>query len=150
MIETGTYNTAYWGELLAKHLKAKHIVVYLDEHNDGITKDLSNFFHFKYKRNELACISKRTMIEIFNPFWNITQQTAIGLSCYCSNSLEDYDYKPIHTIPNCDYTIGYVGRLEKDALKVCINDIIQFATLNPSKTIAFICLGGSSIQTEKK
>ena len=150
VIETGTYSTAYWGELLAQHLKAKHLVVYLDEHNDGIKKELSNFFHFKYKRNELACITKQTMVNIFNPFWSISEQKAKSLLCYCSNSLEDYDYKPIHTIPNCDFTIGYVGRLEKDALKTCINDIIQFASQNPSKTIAFICIGGSSTQTEKK
>ena len=150
VIETGTYFTAYWGELLSRYLNAKHIIVYLDEYNDGINIEQADFFKFKYERNELACITKETMLKIFSPFWNIPEQKALGLVCYCTNSLGDYDYLPIRNIKECDCTIGYIGRLEKDALKVCIEGAKQFASLYPHKSISFVCLGGSEPKTVER
>lgn len=146
VIETGTYYTAYWGELLSQYLKAKHVIVYLDEHNDGISDLQADFFKFKYGRNELACITRQTMLEIFSPFWYLTEQKAVELPCCCTNSLEDYDYEAIRSLKGYDCSVGYIGRLEKDAMKVCLEGVIQFASLNPQKEIAFICLGGA--QTE--
>lgn len=39
VIETGTDYTAYWGELLAKKINAKHIVVFLDENNAFVNEN---------------------------------------------------------------------------------------------------------------
>lgn len=143
VIETGTYYTAYWGELLAKRLQCKHIIVYLDEHNEGIEPEHAKFFHFKFKRGELACITPKTMLEIFNPFWNITMEEAVGIPCYCSNALEDYKSELTGKIETGDYNIGYVGRLEKPVVQTIIEGVKEFAKLNEDKKIAFICYGGA-------
>ena len=58
IIETGTDYTALWGELLAKKIKARHIVMFLDEKNENINAYSSSFYEFKYKRNELYSISE--------------------------------------------------------------------------------------------
>lgn len=143
VIETGTYYTAYWGELLAKRLNAKHVIVYLDEYNDGITRRESDFFHFKFKRNELACINKKAMIEIFSPFWNVNESNAIELPCYGTNSLDDYKNDIENLICRKDYNVGYIGRLEKPALKEIISGLKDFARLIGDKNIALICFGGA-------
>ena len=52
VIETGTFCTAYWGELLPRELGARHTIVYLDEHNEGIYNQQSSFFRFKYERGQ--------------------------------------------------------------------------------------------------
>lgn len=143
VIETGTYYTAYWGELLARRLKCKHVIIYLDEYNDGITLSHAKFFHFKFMRGELACIAPKTMLEIFEPFWNMTMDEAVGLSCYCSNVLEDYKSELTNKIETGDYNIGYIGRLEKPAVQTIIEGIKEFAKLNIDKKIAFICYGGA-------
>lgn len=143
VIETGTYYTAYWGELLAKRLNAKHVIVYLDEYNDGITWREAVFFHFKFKRNELACISKKAMIEIFSPFWNVNEANAVELPCYCSNSLDDYKNDIEGLICRKDYNVGYIGRLEKPALKAVISALKDFVRLIGDKRVALICLGGA-------
>ena len=143
VIESGTYYTAYWGELLAKELKAKHIVVYLDEKNDGFNKRQADFFKFKFKRHELACIKEETMIKIFSPFWSIDENNAIGLPCFCTNSVEDYQSDITNNIVISDYNIGYIGRLEKNVFKVISKAIIDFANLYPDKNISFICFGGA-------
>lgn len=143
VIETGTYYTAYWGELLAKRLNAKHVIVYLDEYNDGITWREAGFFHFKFKRNELACISKKTMIGLFSPYWTVNEDNAVELSCYCSNSLDDYKNDIDSLICRKDYNVGYIGRLEKPALKVLISALKDFVRLIGDKHIALICFGGA-------
>ena len=150
VIETGTYYTAYWGELLAKRLKAKHIIIYLDEYNEAITHTQSDFFLFKFKRRELACITKNTMVNIFSEFWNVDLSNAIGLPCYCSNSLEDYDNEFTNKIKRSDYNIGYVGRLEKPALKEIICSLRSFVKIIGNKNVSLVCYGGAEKEVVDK
>ena len=143
VIESGTYYTAYWGELLAKELNAKHIIIYLDENNDGFNKKQANFFQFKFQRNELACITAKTMIKIFSPYWNVNINNAKELVCYCSNSIEDYNSDITNAIVTKDFNIGYIGRLEKTVFKTIAKAVIDFAIKYKNKNITFICFGGA-------
>ena len=150
VIETGTDFTAYWGELLAQRLRAKHVVILLDEYNNHITNKVAPFFKYKFDRNELACIQKRTMMKIFGSFWNINDDTAIGLPCYCTNALEDFTSDITEKIVRSKYNIGYIGRLEKNAMPFIIDGIKQFATKFPHDSISFICFGGAEKTIEKR
>ncbi len=143
IIETGTYYTAYWGELLAKRLGAKHIIMYLDEHNEAITHNQAGFFLFKFKRHELACITKNAMINIFSEFWNVDLSNAIELSCCCINSLEDYENDFTYQIRKSDYTIGYIGRLEKPALMELVKSLQDFVKIIGEKKVSLVCFGGA-------
>lgn len=149
VIETGTFYTAYWGELLAKELGARHTIVYLDEHNSGINGQTAKFFKFKYDRFELACISQAAYQDIFAPFWTLDSCYAVVLSCYCTNSLEDISSPITKEIKCADITIGYVGRLEKDAFKVLIEEICQFSIDYPQFTIALNCFGDFDSKEER-
>lgn len=141
IIETGTYYTAYWGEILAQKLKARHLVIYLDEHNVGIRKGQSNFFRFKYEREELACISNDAYKDIFSPLFRYVENRAYTVPCYCQNSLEDVVSPVINNVLKTDFTIGYVGRLEKDAFKTLIDNLCLFAKQNSNKIISLNCFG---------
>lgn len=143
VIESGTYYTAYWGELLAKELNAKHIIIYLDENNNGINEEQSKFFKFKFERNELACIRANSMVKIFSPYWDININNAKELICYCANSIEDYNSNITNEIITGDYNIGYIGRLEKNVFKTIAEAVIEFANKYTNKTISFICFGGA-------
>lgn len=150
VIETGTDYTAYWGELLAERLKAKHIIVFLDEYNDYVTSKVASFYKFKFDRNELACIHATAMRKIFGSFWQINNENAVSLPCYCSNSLEDYHSEITNKIVRSKYNIGYIGRLEKTAVPELICGIKQFASEFPKDTISFICFGGGTEQLERE
>ena len=155
VIETGTFFTAYWGELLAREIGARHTVVYLDEHNQGIYNQQSSFFRFKYEREELACISAEAYKDIFSPFWQYDEKRAYTLPCYCTNSLEDIPSPIIADVKKADCTIGYIGRLEKDAFRALADGVEMFAAQYPTKTIALNCFGdydnqGASARLKEK
>lgn len=141
VIETGTDFTAYWGELLAERLHARHIVVFLDESNEHIKEKVIPFYYFKFQRNELACISSSAMQNIFGKYWHITEENAISLPCVGNNSLEEYNSSITNKIPKSDYNIGYIGRLEKNAFLFLIDAIRKFAQEKLEKTISLICFG---------
>lgn len=140
-IETGTDYTAYWGELLAERLHARHIVVFLDEFNEHIKEKVLPFYHFKFQRNELACISSSAMQNIFGKYWDVTEENAVSLPCVCTNSLEEYNSPITNKIPRSDYNIGYIGRLEKKAFFFLIDAIRKFAQEKSEKTISLVCFG---------
>lgn len=142
VVETGTFYTAYWGEILAKKLMARHIVIYLDEHNVGIHEEQADFFRFKYEREELACISDEAYHDIFSPFWEYQKERSYTLPCYCTNSLEDINSPVIDETKKAEYTIGYVGRLEKDAFQALVDGLMEFASSHPQKAVALNCFGG--------
>ena len=77
IIETGTDYTNYWGEALAERICAKHIVIFLDEQNSRINGKVIDFYKFKYKRHELACITKPVMQHLFKNFLTLILQSNI-------------------------------------------------------------------------
>lgn len=148
VIETGTDYTAYWGEELARRVKGKHIVVFLDEENSRLNRDVSVFFKYKYDRGELACISAKSMQMIFGRYWDLPLSKCYGLNCYCSNTVEDYLYPALDVIPEVDFCIGYVGRLEKHYVKGIVQEIAFFLQKHVTKSFYVVFFGGAySIST---
>ena len=143
VIETGPDYTAYWGELLAQKLRGKHIVTLLDEYNEHIDAKVAPFYRFKYNRGELACISDEVMLHIFGNLIPQVQERQYSLPCYCTNSLEESTPDWLEEIPTGDLTIGYIGRLEKNAVPVIMEGVRKYACKNPDKQIVFLCIGGS-------
>lgn len=142
VVETGTDYTDYWGEALAEKIGAKHIVIFLDEQNPRISKTL-DFYKFKYDRNELACISKPVMRHMFKPLMNLPLDKCKALSCNCTNSIQDIDSDLANQIVRGDYTIGYIGRLEKPFLPTIVDGFLEFAKTYPDKKISIVFFGGS-------
>lgn len=142
IIETGTDYTAYWGEFLAERIGAKHFVMLLDEKNSRIDENRIDFFKFKYDRKELACISPEAMKILFDEN-NIKISEYYYLSVYCANSIEDYDSKITDMIPDADYKIATIGRLDKKFVPSIIDGVIEFAEKHGDKHIALCMFGGA-------
>lgn len=147
IIETGNDYTAYWGELLAKRICAKHIIIFLDEQNPFITNDVIDFYRFKYNRNELACISKPVMQNLFKGMMDLTLEQCKALPCSCTNSIEDYDTPLTEQVGKANYNIGYIGRLEKPFMPEILKGFVSFCESHPENSISITFFGGSYSQT---
>ncbi len=142
IIETGSDHMAYWGELLAKKIGAKHFVLLLDENNIRLKSVGMSFMEFKYKRKELACITKETMIKLFDGFRKLDSDSAFGLKCCCSNSVSDYENAFTDTVERRDYNLGYVGRLDKKFVPDIIDAFCSFADSVYPKCVMIALFGG--------
>lgn len=143
VIETGTDYTAMWGELLAKRLNAKHIVIFLDEKNPKVNKYTANYYKFKYQRNELASISLKSMKYIFGSFIDLKKFENKILSATCSNVVANVDSNMLNEIKDSDYVIGSIGRLDKPFVPLIIDSICEFANTKKDSSI-FVCLFGGA------
>ena len=143
IIETGTDYTAYWGELLAERIHAKHIVIFLDENNPFITKDVIGFYKFKYDRNELACISLQVMQNQFKGLLDLSIEECRALPCECTNSIEDYEHPLVNEIVKSKYNIGYIGRLEKPFMQEILKCFVEFCKAYPDDSISITFFGGA-------
>ena len=143
IIETGTDYTNYWGEALAERINAKHIVIFLDEQNPRVTKDVIDFYKFKYNRHELACITKPVMQNLFKGYMTLDLKECYALRCDCTNVLDDYEHEINSLIPKSDYNIGYIGRLEKPFFSIIVDEFISFCKRNGRKKITVVFFGGA-------
>lgn len=147
IIETGSDYTAYWGELLAKKLGARHFHFLLDEKNPRITREVFPFYEFKYKRHELACITAQTMKKYFDGYMDV--KNAYFLKAVCSNSTENFDSPITDKIPKNEYMLGYIGRPSKSFFKPVLKGVIAFADEVYPKRVTFTIFGGDNSEVIK-
>lgn len=144
IIETGTDYTALWGELLARELKAKHFIMFLDEKNPNVNKDTYAFYKFKYDRKELASISLKSLDCIFGKYFELHNKEEHVLKACCTNSVKNIECKWLDSIPDADYAIGSIGRIEKAFVPVIVEGICEFSRKVPEKKIAVVFFGDAS------
>lgn len=144
VIETGTDYTALWGELLAKEIGAKHIVMFLDEKNDNVDSFSAPFYKFKFSRNELYGISRESLMKIFSPYFEITNPDKYVWNAWCSNSVEDIESGIVKDLPKADWLIGSIGRLDKSFVKNIIEGICEFADRYANNKIGLCFFGGAN------
>lgn len=149
IVETGTDWTSYWGELLAKRLKGRHMVLFLDEDNQRAKKRIV-YFDFKYRRGEMACITKQTMIRLFDGYRNLKPSEAIDFNACCTNSIQDIENNFSKSLNRSEFNIGSIGRLDKPFILNLIRDIQTFANRNPDLQIQMVFFGGASTKVEEK
>jgi len=140
-IESHNLICATWGEFLAQKLHGKHIVFLLSEYPQLPNKGWKSFMDFKYDRHELAGISKDSICRLFKSHEYECRQ----LSAYCSNVYGTNNNVKIPIFNGkYDYTIGSIGRLDKQFLLTAIYDIVDFSMQYPDKKIALVLIGGGS------
>ena len=150
IVETGTDYSSYWGTLLAEMLKARHLVLWLDEKNPNIGNKELEFLEYKYQRHELACISGQAMIQMFQGHMELLEGETYSLPCCCTNVVEEYDCDLVKNFPVGDYVIGSIGRLEKPFVPAIIEGILEFADSVPDKQIVVCFFGGADQKTLEK
>ncbi|WP_294375542.1 hypothetical protein [uncultured Clostridium sp.] len=147
VIETGTDFTALWGELLAKEIGARHIVMFLDEKNDNVNNYTFSFYEFKYKRNELYSISKESLLYIFGKYFNIKDPEKNVWNAWCSNVVADEDSDIRNQLPKADFMIGSIGRLDKPFVLNIINGVCSFANIHSDICVGLCFFGGADEKT---
>lgn len=145
-VESSAPYLGMWGEEFARVSGGKHLCYVLEETPKA--EDI-NFLRFKRKRHELAFIK------------NTIAKTAFG---DCSSSEQDYDDclleayspSPIEDLPfegkivNADYTIGCISRLEKPAVKLMLDGIVDFCSKNTATSLTVVLVGDTPYESVKK
>lgn len=148
IVETGTEWTAYWGEILAERIQARHMVFFLDEDNHRIG-DRIDFFNFKRLRGEMACITEQTMTSLFAGVAGYDESAAVDFQACCTNSVQDICTEFSNTLTLHDFNIGSIGRLNKPFVPGLIDEIRLFADKHPDLDIQAVFFGGASPSDEK-
>lgn len=145
IIESQTIPCSTWGELLAAKLpKGKNFVYLLGEHIKIENTRMYEFFRFKLERKELVGIDTLSLKSLFSAWYKIGQNQNYSLPAYCTNVLSKEYYPQLSLIPQSDYTIGFVGRIDKLFVMKSLCDILRFVTVHSDKTFTLLFIGGST------
>lgn len=138
IIESPTDHFAAWGELLAEHLRAKHLCFILDELlNDAAMKE---FLYYKYVKHELVSIKPTSVKLLFSGYKDVAPDENAVLIASNYGSVQDIDSEEIDKIPKYDYNIGYFGR-NKVYCDNIVKGVEAFAKSHEQQTIGFLVLG---------
>jgi hypothetical protein len=115
------------------------------EHNTLTNKTIYDFFRFKYNRRELVGIVNNTIPDMFAIFDSNVEGYA--LPAYCQNVLAEIPCLDKYKVGKADYTIGTIGRTNKEYVQPMITSILRFAAQHKDKLFNVLYIGGSQ---EKK
>lgn len=143
VIESTSITTSTWAELVAKKIRAKHLVFLLQERNDINNTGLLEFLKFKYKRKELAGITVKTIRDMFAPFFLIDEKLSYSLSAHCNNVVENVDSPILQQICKIKYNhiIGCLSRLDKPFVLPALNDFKDYADSHPNMRFLLLLIG---------
>lgn len=156
IIESHYDFTAYWAELLAARLEARHFFVTCNEFFHPIPKVLNknygeslDYFYFKLQRNEIVSGSK-TIQALFRGykdadkiFTEIPSELLVEM-----RPIQDIDFPQIEKIPRSDWNICHIGRAAKLYVPYLIKGVEELAKRHPDKKINFIMVGNADEITE--
>ena len=148
---------AYWAELLAAKIGARHFFIACDE---AYRKDHRNeasgnrnyesnldFFYFKWKRNELVG-NESVLKKLFNGYKNVAAPLVeMPPTVQEMYPIQDIDF-PIEKIKKLDWNICHIGRMAKKYVSHAIKGIGELARRYPDKKINFIMVGSPYDRTE--
>ena len=135
---------AFWGELIAKEVGARHIVNFLEEPVIKYSEKEYAFWEYKLTRWEFMNASLRSLHRLFKDAYKeeyVNYEHPIKFMC--SNVVSNDIKYPEDKITG-DFKILSVGRLDKPYVKPMLDEIKLFANNNPSKKISIFMVGGSN------
>lgn len=142
IIESHEILVAEWGEWIASKLGVRHFAYMLLEHNTLIFEPVYKFFRFKYDRKELAGIFEETIPDMFANY-DISDIEGYCLPAYGTNVYEDIPCPEHFKVGKADYTIGSIGRTNKQCVQPIIDAIVKFVTRHSEKFFNVLYIGGS-------
>lgn len=143
IIETQLITLAYWGELFARYLGARHIINALEEQIPVFSDKENKFFEYKLKRWEFMNATEKRLHNVFKGRYKDEYlKYTNSVSFKCTNVVSEDNTVEIE-LPNCDYTILSIGRLDKDYVIPMTNEIKKFCLSYPNKKFNIIYVGGS-------
>lgn len=145
IIESQDDTTSQWGEILASKIKAKHFCMICNERfkgKDKFYKEKMDFYLFKFYRKEIAGIKEESLQLLFEDKKTLKDNEKYFLNCEGLKAIQDIDDTRIKQIKdNMDYSICYVGRMDKGYVDNIINGIERFCQDNINKKIQVVFIG---------
>lgn len=148
VVESHEILVAEWGEWMAEKLKIRHFAYMLLEHNTLTFRSLYDFFRFKYDRHELAGIVKETIPDMFKHY--ASDIIGYSLPAYCTNTYEDIPCREEHKVKTADFTIGSLGRTNKQYVLPMVDAFVNFVQKHSQKTFNILYVGGSMDKLSEK
>lgn len=149
VIESDGLNMSMWGELVASHLGAKHIVYVLSEKLTIHNSSMYQFYKFKALRSELFSISANAYCKLMQEFEDGSDAEQHYWSAKVSVPIENVRCDEISSIPSADYNIGHLGR-QKSYFDSMFEQVSLFAKRQEGKSVNFIMLGDVSVKEKWK
>lgn len=135
---------ALWGELLATRIHAKHMCFICNETFRGPKKHYDqylDFFDFKHRRRELACIHKESMSKLFDGYKKVDDSEAYVFDAANEGPVQDVANQKIDDIKKYDWNICCIGRADKTCVDPIMDGIAGFALKYPEKQIQLLIVG---------
>lgn len=147
IIESHDDMQAYWAELLAEKIGARHFMVCCNEtyRPTALTPNKSygdnpDFFYFKWRRNELVG-RDAVLKKLFNGYKNVTAPLSeMPDTVREMDAVQDVDF-PIEQVDKLDWNICHIGREIKDYVPHVIEGVGELARRHPDKEIQLIMVG---------
>lgn len=141
IIESHTTNLAYWAELVASEIHAVHLTFLLTETFPKLNSNQKNFFEKKYNQKMLYGIKPQSIANLMgNSFeYKDTLLLAMGGNYNVVSPEIEYD---IDELPNADYKILSLGRLNKPYVISMMESVSLFAQRNMQSQVLLTMLGG--------
>ena len=139
-IESNSIAFVEWAEIIAETIQAKHICINLQETHQ-YDKYQVEYLRYLYLRNSLYGINEKSTGLMLKDL-SIIPDLEHSISAECNNVVEDVETNLINQIPNADYTIGSIGRLDKLYIKSGVKSIVEFANKHKDLQINLILIGG--------
>lgn len=135
---------ALWGELLAARLQAKHMCFICNETFRGPKKHYDqylDFFDFKHRRREMACIHKGSMSKLFDGYKKVDDSEAYVFDAANEGPVQSVENKKTDAVQKYDWNICCIGRADKTCVDPIMDGIANFALEYPEKQIQLLIVG---------
>lgn len=141
IVESVNTTYALWGELIAEQLRAKHVILNMDEGFPHYAKWIYEFLDFKHKRKELAGIMPGSLARMFGNYKQIGEKEDYALCLACYNIFSDDNNGRIEGIKKKDINLGCISRLDKGYIMPMIGYVADVARTHPDVSFSFILVG---------
>ena len=140
-IESNVISLDLWAEIFAKKTNGEHVVIDLQEEHE-YPLFIQNYYYFKYLRNELFGINQKSISKILNLIPG--KHEARYILAACNDVVENVESEIAKSIPESDYNICSIGRLDKNFLIYGCTEVVKFARKCQDKKINLIFIGDGS------
>mgnify|MGYP003289962207 CR=1 FL=1 len=140
IIETHLVHLSIWGEYIAKYIGAKHIAYFLCEQFPPLSNGVSDYLKFKLRQNLLYGITSKSIPALFRENVDGTPYSLSAVGCHAGvGGIESR----IEQLPEADYTILSLGRLDKPYIPNMVESVREFAEIYEEKKINLLVIGDS-------
>lgn len=149
IVESSNVTSALWGELVAKELGCRHLAIIMQEHHN-YSQTMRDFLAFKLERHELSGIMDDSVGKMLKDP-TIPLRPDMRVRAYCNNVVQDCaDEISKQLDPNADYTIGSIGRMEKEYVLPFVDALAAYFQIHSDKRYNLLMIGGCADKSRLK